>query len=336
MIKLQNISKYYRVTKREKSGMSAALKSFIKREYQDVHAVEHVNLSVHTGEIRALIGPNGAGKSTVLKMISGILYPSCGDIQVMNYTPWKQREQLVRKIGVVFGQKSQLWWDLPAVDTYHLNKIIYDIPENIYQKNLEYFVEHLNLQKVISKPIRQLSLGERMKCEFVCALLHEPPLVILDEPTIGLDIFSKEEIRLFIKQMNRDKNTTFLITTHDLMDVEELCENITVINQGTVTFDDTMENLKGYYAHRKILQIQFDSPLSKEDLKQYHLLAFDAYSAKIEIDMRQLALKDAMMEIYNRFPVSDITVKNIPIEELIRDIYGEKSENYATEKHTGF
>lgn len=335
MIELRNISKYYRVTKREKSGMSAALKSFIRREYQDVHAVEDVNLSIHTGEIRALIGPNGAGKSTVLKMISGILYPSHGDIQVMDYTPWKQREELVRKIGVVFGQKSQLWWDLPAVDTYHLNKIIYDIPETIYQKNLEYFVEHLNLQKVISKPVRQLSLGERMKCEFVCALLHEPPLVILDEPTIGLDIFSKEEIRLFIKQMNRDKNTTFLITTHDLMDVEELCENITVINQGTVTFDDTMEHLKGFYAHRKILQIHFSAPLSKEDLKAYHLLAFDAYSAKIEIDMRQSALKDSMMELYSRFPVSDITVENIPIEKLIKDIYEEKKENYAIEKHTG-
>ena len=331
MVELHDISKYYRVTKREKSGMSAALKSFIKREYQDVHAVNHVNLSVHTGEIRALIGPNGAGKSTVLKMISGVLYPSGGDIQVMDYTPWKQREQLVRKIGVVFGQKSQLWWDLPAIDTYHLNKIIYDIPEDIYQKNLEYFVKHLKLQNVISKPVRQLSLGERMKCEFVCALLHEPPLVILDEPTIGLDVFSKEEIRLFIKQMNRDRNTTFLITTHDLTDVEELCENITVINQGTVTFDDTMENLKGYYSHRKILQIHFDSLLPEEELEEYHPLAFDGYSAKIEIDARQLALKDAITKLYNRFPISDITVENIPIEELIKDIYG---ETYATEKYT--
>ncbi len=329
MVELNDISKYYRVTKREKSGMSAALRSFIKREYQDVHAVDHVNLSVHTGEIRALIGPNGAGKSTVLKMISGVLYPSGGDIQVMDYTPWKQREQLVRKIGVVFGQKSQLWWDLPAVDTYHLNKIIYDIPDDIYQKNLEYFVEHLKLQNVISKPVRQLSLGERMKCEFVCALLHEPPLVILDEPTIGLDVFSKKEIRLFIKQMNRDKNTTFIITTHDLTDVEELCENITVINQGTVTFNDTMENLKGYYSHRKILQIHFDSLLSEKELEGYQMLAFDGYSAKIGIDVRQLALKDAMIELYNRFPINDITVENIPIEELIRDIYG---ETYVTEK----
>lgn len=326
MIELNDISKYYRVTKREKAGMSAALKSFFKREYQDVHAVEHVSLSIHSGEIRALIGPNGAGKSTVLKMISGVLYPSGGDIRVMDYTPWKQREQLVRKIGVVFGQKSQLWWDLPAIDTYHLNKILYDIPEDIYQKNLKYFVEHLNLQHVISKPVRQLSLGERMKCEFVCALLHEPPLVILDEPTIGLDVFSKEEIRLFIKQMNREKNTTFLITTHDLTDVEELCQNITVINQGAVTFDDTMENLKGYYSHRKILQIHFDSPLSEKDLEGYRLLAFDAYSAKIEIDVRESAPQETISKLYSSFPINDITIENIPIEELIKDIY-EPSEN---------
>lgn len=250
IVEIKNISKYYRVTKRKKTGLMASFKSMIHGEYQEVKAVEHINLTVRRGEIRALIGPNGAGKSTVLKMVSGVLYPTEGEIVVMHKTPWKERKQLVKHIGVVFGQKAQLWWDLPAIDAFHLNKILYRISDEVYENNLKYFVKHLQLSEVITKPVRQLSLGERMKCEFVCALLHEPPLVILDEPTIGLDIFSKQEIRDFIIKINKEKGTTFIITTHDLDDVEELCENITVINKGVVTFDDTMEHLKTYYSHR--------------------------------------------------------------------------------------
>lgn len=321
MISIKDISKYYRVSKRDTAGMSAVLKSLFRREYHEVKAVEHIDLSVKKGEIRALIGPNGAGKSTVLKMLSGVLYPTSGEIQVMGYTPWQQREELVRKIGVVFGQKSQLQWDLPPIDTCQLNRIIYDIPGQVYHTNLEYFIEHLNLKDVISKPVRQLSLGERMKCEFVCALLHQPPLVILDEPTIGLDVFSKQEIRKFIRQMNRDRGTTFLITTHDLDDVEELCENITVINKGKITFDDTMEHLKTYYSHRKILEFHFAEKVDKEQLMDYHVISCDRNSVKIELNRRKMDTQECIQKICGQFPVMDINIANISIEEVIRDIY---------------
>lgn len=321
IVEIKNICKYYRVTKRKKAGLWAALKSMLHREFLEVKAVERINLTVKQGEIRALIGPNGAGKSTVLKMVSGVLYPSEGEITVMQKTPWKERKELVKHIGVVFGQKAQLWWDLPAIDAFHLNKILYRIPDEVYENNLQYFAEHLQLGEVIMKPVRQLSLGERMKCEFVCALLHEPPLVILDEPTIGLDVFSKQEIRKFICQINKEKGTTFIITTHDLDDVEELCQNITVINKGTVTFDDTMENLKTYYSHRKILEFHFAETIGEEQLSDYHVISLEGNSAKIEINKREMDIQDCIKNICGSFPVQDINIANISIEEVIRDIY---------------
>ena len=321
IVEIRDISKYYRVSKRQSTGLLAVLKSMVHREYYEVKAVDHVNFNVRRGEIHALIGPNGAGKSTVLKMLSGVLYPTDGVVSVMNKTPWKERKQLVKHIGVVFGQKAQLWWDLPAIDAFHLNKILYHIPDAVYENNLKYFVEHLNLQDVISKPVRQLSLGERMKCEFVCALLHEPPLVILDEPTIGLDVFSKQEIRKFIKQINGDKGTTFIITTHDLDDVEELCEKITVINRGTVTFDDTMEHLKTFYSHRKILEFHFAEKVSEEPLRDWKIISLEGNSVKIEINKREMDIQECIQKICECFSVVDFNIGNISIEEVIRDIY---------------
>lgn len=321
IVEIRDISKYYQVSKRKNTGLLAAAKSMIHREYHEVKAVDHVSFNVRQGEIRALIGPNGAGKSTVLKMLSGVLYPTDGMISVMNKTPWKERKQLVKHIGAVFGQKAQLWWDLPAIDAFHLNKILYRIPDTIYETNLQYFVEHLNLQDVITKPVRQLSLGERMKCEFVCALLHEPPLVILDEPTIGLDVFSKQEIRKFIRRINQDKGTTFIITTHDLDDVEELCENITVINRGTVTFDDTMEHLKTFYAHRKILEFHFAEQVSEEQFRDWKVISLDGHSVKLEINKGEMDMQTCMQQICEDFSVVDMNIASVPIEEVIRDIY---------------
>ena len=186
---------------------------------------------------------------------------------------------------------------------------------------MEYFKEHLNLADVMGKPVRQLSLGERMKCEFACALLHEPSLVILDEPTIGLDVFSKEEIREFIHNINEERGTTFLITTHDLNDVEELCGNITVINQGRVKFDDTMEHLKTFYGHRKILEMQFGKKVERTMLTNYSILDFQGLSAKVEVNLRQRELETVIGEIWEKLPLTDLNVKNIPIEEVMKEIY---------------
>lgn len=321
IVEMEAIKKYYKVSKRNRSGLWGAVKGLVKREYHTVKAVDGINLQIKEGEIRAIIGPNGAGKSTTLKMLSGILYPTEGKASVLGRIPWEERKKLVKNLGVVFGQKSKLWWDLPAVDSFWLHKMIYDIPKEIYEKNLEYFREHLNLKEVVGKPVRQLSLGERMKCEFVCAMLHEPSLVILDEPTIGLDVFSKEEIRGFIRNMNKQHGTTFIITTHDLNDVEELCENITVINQGKVNFDDSMEHLHTFYRHRKILEMQFEKKIEETCLKEYSIIDFQGLSAKIEVDLRQKELKNIIGKMWESFPLVDLNVKNISIEEVIKDIY---------------
>jgi len=321
IVEMKGIMKYYKVTKRNRSGMWGAVKGLVRREYHTVKAVDGVSLRVKEGEIRAIIGSNGAGKSTTLKILSGILYPTEGSATVMGMVPWEDRKKLVRGLGVVFGQKSKLWWDLPPVDSFWLHKVIYDIPDDIYRKNVEYFKEHLNLADVMGKPVRQLSLGERMKCEFACALLHEPSLVILDEPTIGLDVFSKEEIREFIHNINEERGTTFLITTHDLNDVEELCGNITVINQGRVKFDDTMEHLKTYYSHRKILELQFGKKVERERLNHYSIIDFQGLSAKVEVNLRERELETVIGEIWEKLPLTDLNVKNISIEEVMKEIY---------------
>lgn len=321
IVEMKKVDKKYKVVKRREANFKAVIKSLIKREYQYVQAVDCVNLQVKKGEIRGVIGPNGAGKSTVLKMISGILYPSGGNIQVMGMNPWKDREHLVKNIGVVFGQKGQLWWDLPAIDAFWLNKVMYEIPDSVYEKNLNYFMENLKLHNVIEKPVRNLSLGERMKCEFTCAMIHDPQLVILDEPTIGLDVFSKEEIRSFIKQANKDLGTTFIITTHDLKDVEELCDQITVINNGKITFDDSMRNLQVLYSNRKLLELQFGYIIESKALSKYNVLKFDGISAVIEINLHETTLKDTIRQLWDCLPIEDINVRNISIEQVIKDIY---------------
>ncbi len=321
IINIEGLKKEFKVHKRTKSGVMSALKSIIHREYNIVTAVRDLDLKVKPGEIRGLIGPNGAGKSTTIKILSGILFPSSGNVDVMGYTPWTQREEYVKKIGVVFGQKSQLWWDLPAIDTFALNKQMYSIPDDIFQKNIDYFSDLLNISDVITKPVRQLSLGERMKCEFACALLHEPPLVYLDEPTIGLDIISKEAIRSFIKMVNRDKGMTFIVTTHDLSDIEDLCENVSIINNGTIVFNDSIDKLKCYFSDKKIIEVKFSKQIDESLLSGFKVISSGPFHANIEIETVGTSLQDEISEIFHRLPVQDINVNNINIEEVIKHIY---------------
>ena len=324
IIKAEDLRKVFKVNCRDKSGIGASVKSLLNREYKLVEAISKISFHIMQGEIHGLIGPNGAGKSTTIKILSGVLYPTSGAADVMGYTPWQDREKLVKKIGVVFGQKSQLWWDLPAIDAFHLNKMVYDIPEKTYKENLEYFVSILKLEDIVNKPVRQLSLGERMKCEFVCALLHEPPLVILDEPTIGLDIYSKEAIRTFIKKVYKEKGITFIVTTHDLGDIEDLCERITVINNGTITFDDSLESLKTYFAKKKIIDMKFSKAIKREDIQEYSLKSFNEISASVEINLETSNLREEVYRMWGKLPVIDLNINNISIEEVIKSIYDKK------------
>jgi len=323
IIKVESLNRSFKVTKREKAGLIYSIKSLFKREFIKVSAVADVSFSIKKGEIRGLIGPNGAGKSTIIKIISGILYPSSGAVTVMGYTPWLQRQEYVKNIGVVFGQKSQLAWDLPAIDTFQLNKKLYHIPDEIYEKNIEYFKELLSLEEVIKKPVRQLSLGERMKCELVCALLHEPPLIYLDEPTIGLDIISKQIIRDFIKRINKEKKTTFILTTHDMDDIEDLCEKVIIINKGTIVYNGELEKLKALFSKKKVIDVKFLHPVSPDTLESFKIVSKDTQSAKLEVNLEETNLQDEIYRIFDLLPVYDIDISSIDIEEVIKEIYTE-------------
>ena len=323
IIVMENISKQYKVVIKEKEGFLSSLKTLLKRKYEIVNAVTDVSLTIQKGEIRGLIGPNGAGKSTIIKMISGILYPSEGTISVMGYTPWDDRKNYVRNIGVMLGQKSQLLFDLPAIDTFYLQKQYYKIPEQKYKENLAYFKKLLNIENIINKPVRNLSLGERIKCELVCALLHEPSLVYLDEPTIGLDVNAKDAIRKFIKKVNKDKEMTFILTTHDLDDIENLCGKITIINKGTIVFNDSMERLKQYRPNKKRIYLKFKNIVNETQLAGYEVVSFSPVEAEIEIDLEKVSLQEVVAQLFKALPVQDINIDSIGIEEIIKQIYAQ-------------
>ena len=245
-IKVNQISKTFKVAKK-KSGLKEAFKSFFKREYLYVEAIKDASFEIKKGEIVAYIGPNGAGKSTTIKILSGILVPSSGTCKVAGMIPWKDRKEYVKKIGVVFGQRSQLWWDIPAEDTFDLLRDIYDIPNDKYQITKKNLIDKLNLKDIINIPVRQLSLGQRMRCEIAASLLHEPEILFLDEPTIGLDAISKQVVRDFIKKLNKEKNTTIILTSHDMSDVTTLAKRIILIGKGHVLYDGSLRKLQNRY-----------------------------------------------------------------------------------------
>lgn len=320
IIEVENLSMTFKVPIKDE-GFLASVKSLFNRKYNIVHAVKDLNLKIKRGTIHGIIGPNGAGKSTTIKMLCGILYPTTGKINSLGYIPWENREKYVKNLGTVFGQKSQLIWDLPAVDSFSLNKEMYRIPTSTYTENLESLTTLLNLNEIIYKPVRQLSLGERMKCDIVASLLHEPPLVVLDEPTIGLDIISKETIREFIKKINQQKGTTFILTTHDMSDLEDLCSNVTVINKGTIVFDDSIQELKKYYPDKKIVEVKFTNPVESFELSSFSAKLNDSFSAIIEIDLSRLELQQEIARIFEQLPVRDLNISSIAIEEVIKELY---------------
>lgn len=243
MIEMSHVSKTYKVFKRD-AGAVSALKSIFHREYEQVHALNDVSFTIQDGEMVGYIGPNGAGKSSTIKILSGILTPDEGTCLINGLNPWKDRIRHVKGIGVVFGQRSQLWWDVPVIDSYELLRDIYRIPQTVYEQNKEELTELLSLGELLKTPARQLSLGQRMRCEIAASLLHSPKILFLDEPTIGLDAVSKLAVRDFIKKHNKDHKTTVILTTHDMQDIEALTERIILIGKGHILLDGTVEDIK--------------------------------------------------------------------------------------------
>lgn len=241
MIELVNVNKTFKVAKRN-AGFKEALGALFKKNYTYIHALRDISFTINDGEMVGYIGPNGAGKSSTIKIMSGILYPDSGECIIDGLVPYKNRLEHVRNIGVVFGQRSQLWWDVPVIDSFELLKDIYDVDEHVYKNNLEELIELLDLREIVRTPARQLSLGQRMRCEIAASLLHNPKVLFLDEPTIGLDAVSKIAVREFIKKMNREKKTTVILTTHDMQDIEAITERILLIGRGQILYDGFFQN----------------------------------------------------------------------------------------------
>lgn len=304
IIEVKNIKKYYKVAKREK-GLKATIKNLFHRKYEIKKAVNDISFSIKKGEIVGFIGPNGAGKSTTIKMLSGILYPDEGEIKINGFIPYKQRKQYVKNIGVVFGQKSQLNWDLPLIESFELMKYIYKIPEKVYEENLSKFTELLEMKDFIHQPVRQLSLGQRMRGDIVAALLHSPKIVFFDEPTIGLDVVAKEKIRDFVKYMNETEQTTIIFTTHDMQDIEKVCDRLIIIDNGKKIYDGSIAEIKSKYTNSKTIEIWLEN--GKKEVKTF--------------DVNQTPMNEVMEELFSKYHIKDISICEPEIDGIVRDIY---------------
>ncbi len=320
IIKVRNLTKTYTTYKRG-SGFAETVKSFFHREKITVEAVKDVSFEIGEGQIAGILGPNGAGKSTTIKMLTGTLFPTSGDMNVMGYIPYKQRSTYVTHIGAVFGQKSQLVWDIPPLDSFNMNKAIYSLTEAEFKKALDEFIELFDLKDIIQKPTRVLSLGERMKCEFVMAMLHQPKIVFLDEPTIGLDVIAKQRIRTFIREMNR-KGTTFILTTHDLEDVEQLAQKVIIINHGQKVFDDTLMKLRLNLGAKKIIHLQLTRPVQSFNLEGVKVdEKHSDLEYTLEVNLEKNSISTIIRKLSEMCEFSDISIKELPMEKIITSIY---------------
>lgn len=294
----------------------------VKRE--EKIAVNGLDLSIEKGEFVGFLGSNGAGKTTFLKILSGIMHPSSGTAKVMGYVPWERDYRYLRQMAIVMGQKNQLWWDLPAMDSYNLLQAIYEIPDKDYKKNLDIMIEVLDMKELLTKRLRNMSLGERMKCELAASFLHDPKVVFLDEPTIGLDFISSRSIRKFLKMMNRDRGCTFILTSHYIGDIEELCKRVVIIKQGERVYDGTLTKLREEYAPNKRIEIFLQN---LDDKKTFAHLA--TKQKKIEEDKGIIyadkkALGEITKEVFSKFSLENISISDSDTEEIIRKIFGQK------------
>lgn len=323
IIQVKDLSKEYKIVRRD-SGIKNAFKSFIKREYRIVMAVDKVSFSIKKGEIVGYIGPNGAGKSTTIKMLSGILKPDEGIINIMGMDPTVDRIKYVKEIGVVFGQKSQLWWDIPAEDSFDLLKDIYKIPDDEYEKNKQELVKILHLEEIIKSPVRQLSLGERMKCELVASLLHSPKILFLDEPTIGLDAISKVIVRDFIKKINKLKKITVILTTHDMADIESLTDRLIMIGHGKKLYDGSVKDIKKKYSNEKIVEVIYEGILKDKIVNdKIDILEETQGLIRMKIDTRKIMVSDIVRKYSEVCEIKDINVIETGIDDIIYKLYKE-------------
>ncbi len=322
IIEVKNLNKEF-VSKIKLNGFQNSLKALFKPDYQTMKAVDNVSFQVAKGEKIAFIGPNGAGKSTTIKMLTGILYPSSGEIRVDNLVPWQDRKKLAFKIGTVFGQKPQLWYHLPAMDTFYLFGKIYELDQAKFQKRLDFLLDKFQVREFVNQPVRKLSLGQRMRCEMIASLIHQPKILFLDEPTIGLDVVAKQQLREVLNLMNKEEETTIFITSHDAGDLEKIADRVIVIDRGKIIFDGTVKSFKEKYAWYKFIDLQLAESHSnaKLNLKGIKILAQEKLNLKLEVDIKKISVKEVIDKLLNTYQVEDITIAEMPMEEIIANIY---------------
>jgi ABC-2 type transport system ATP-binding protein len=317
--------------KRKQAGLRGSLRSIVRPDLQRVEAVKGISFSLEPGELLAFIGPNGAGKSTTIKILTGILYPSGGEAQVLGLVPWRDRRQLAYRIGSVFGQKPQLWYHLPPIDTFHLFAKIYELDDAAFKQRMNFLIEAFDIRDLVETPVRKLSLGQRMRCEIAASLLHRPQVIFLDEPTIGLDVVAKQQIRDTIKLMHEQDGTTIFLTSHDAGDIESLCKRVIIVNHGTILYDDRLSALKRRYLTRKEIDVRFAEALTDGfHLDGVDILKVGTYGVKFQFDTRVTPVESVIQRLMADHAVADINVLDPPLEEIIARIYQEPA-NHSSE-----
>jgi len=319
-IEVKNLVKDYKINVRKK-GLLGAVQSLLIPEYKIIRAVDDISFTIEKGEMVGFIGPNGAGKSTTVKMLTGILVPTSGTIVTGGLSPHLDRKRNAARIGAVFGQRTQLWWDLPAEDTFELLRYVYKLPEKKFKANMEIFNELLGLHEFISKPVRQLSLGQRMRADIAASLIHDPEIVFFDEPTIGLDVVAKQKVRDFVKHMNKEKKITMLFTTHDMGDIEKTCDRMLIIDKGKIIYDGTAEDIREKYARYRTLIVDFVEKPTGIKIPGVEVLEDKGNKVHFRFNRDEVSAQKLIGSLTQKYEISDFTIQETEIESIIREIY---------------
>ena len=323
-IEVKDVSKTFKISKRQ-SGVIGMFANLFVPKFERKEAVKNISFNIEQGEMVGFIGPNGAGKSTTIKMLSGILHPDSGSISVGGYVPYKQRKSYVGRIGVVFGQKSQLQWDLPVIDSFELLKAIYSVPDDVYKKNLSRFTEMLDMSGFVNQPVRQLSLGQRMRADIVAALIHSPEIVFFDEPTIGVDVVGKETIRSFIRELNQQDNVTMIFTTHDMQDIEKTCNRLIIIDEGSKVYDGSLSGIREQYGTVRQLDVEFSGKENVAHIENVKIVDLEQNKKRFIFENHNVHINELMNHLLSNYSVRDINISEPEIESIIRKIYNREA-----------
>lgn len=323
IISVNNLSKTFKKPVRDE-GLKGMIKALFSRKYEEVRAVDDISFDIEEGEIIGYIGANGAGKSTTIKMMCGILYPTSGSVLVNGMGFENDRQKINKEMGVVFGQKTQLWWDIPLIETFKILKSIYEVPDDEYNERFEYLCELLDMKPFLTQTVRSLSLGQRMRADFAAALIHSPKIVYLDEPTIGLDVLVKDKIRSAIKELNKKYNITVILTTHDMKDIEELCNRIIIIDKGKILYDGSLSNIKYRFGNTKTIYIPSNLTFDESDLKSKFsgiILEKHDETTAIKFSLNEIDLDDVLIYLINTYHIKDFKIEDISIEDITKKLY---------------